>query len=153
MRTQNCAMPYLKKARRQLLAGALTFGLVLSGLGATAALAEVCRYSDGRRTLGPCMQLENGGNANHFDLFCQQGPTSTSHRIHMNRGDSFTCRVERNRIGQIAAKINYNGNWTDWTFACSANQKNKVRLTSAGSGGYAGTWSSECVDLAPSLRW
>ena len=89
----NDRIAYLKRARRTIRAVAL--GLVVSGFGTTAALADVCQFSDGSVTYGPCVQFEN--KTSRYNLYCLQGPTSKSHKIIINPGDSFTCKVPTNR--------------------------------------------------------
>lgn len=130
--------------------GSIALALVISGFGTTAALAEVCQYSDGTRDLGPCMQFENSGSANNYDLWCYYGPTSRSHKIVMNHTDSFTCRVP-DEMWRNAAKTYYNDLNKHWIFGCDDDEKHVVKLIRTGAPGEDGTWETECRALQSSL--
>lgn len=129
--------------------------VVLAGLGAataTPASAQVCQYATGNpsRDLGPCMQFDNSAG-DDYHLYCYRGPTSDTHRIIIDSGDSFTCRVPKDDPDCCnIANTNYNNVRRLWNYSCTPNQKQIVKLT--GRGG-AGTWSVECITLQPSLRW
>lgn len=93
---------------------ALFAGLMLIAFGMAApntALAGVCVYSDGTTDNGPCLEVRNGydyANRTPLDLWCQNGPTSSTHKIILRGSDSFTCKgngdysvakVRRKQIG------------------------------------------------------
>lgn len=128
---------------------------VVAALGAataTPASAEVCQYATGNpsRDLGPCMQFDNSAG-DRYDLYCYEGPTADTHKIIIDSGDSFTCRVPSDDPDCChIALTNYNNHRRLVNYTCTPDQKQIVKLTERGGGG---TWSVECRDLQSSLRW
>lgn len=81
-----------------------------------SALAAQCQYGGGGASdSGPCMQFVNatsGDGRLGFDLWCQQGYTSTTHKIIMRPGDSFTCKVTD--IDSAVARARLGKNWRSY---------------------------------------
>lgn len=138
---------YLIRVRRTIRVIALS--LVIAGFGTTAAQAEVCKYLGGDRDLGPCIEFKNQGGGNNFDLWCQQGPTSRSHKIILNNGDRFTCRASAARPNALVGKTIYNNHRDNWNFECDIGEKHIVILSRRGTHGLQGTW----VDVCRRLSW
>ena len=124
---------------------AVALGLVVSAFGTTAAFADRCQYSDGGSDYGPCMQFENNSDGNNFDLWCQRGPTSSSHKIVMEDGDSFTCKVPGDGIN--IGRTLYNNIERNWDYNCPPGAKRIVKLAAPGSPGKDGRWETECKGL------
>lgn len=88
---------------------ALLFTVTLSA----PALAGKCKYVGGITDDGPCVEVRNRLKYrinDSMNVWCFRGPTSSTHKIVLRAGDSFTCRggsrttghalkLQRKRVG------------------------------------------------------
>ena len=145
--------PTIRAARQAAHAVAVGLVLCLAWFGAAPALADRCQFSDGTTSHGPCMQFENnlGHTSLNFDLWCLQGPTSSTHKIIMRGNDSFTCKVPASWGSTNIGKTIFSGDTENWTFSCQSKEKEKIRLTSVVFDNYGQVtsynWDTSCHTL------
>ena len=135
-------------------AAALFFAVAAALLFPASASANQCQYSDGTSNNGPCVEVRNElgpargieWGTREMNLWCQQGPTPSNHKIILRNWyspDSFTCRgVAGQRTHLVVQRAQARCNKCDERITCEG----KVVLTLYDRhGGGENISQSDCV--------